>query len=55
MDIGTETTYYAMYLNAPKQHGLFDDSDETEFFEQDKQKAKAAMETAWLKAKPVTE
>jgi hypothetical protein len=55
MSHADETIYYALYLNANRSHGLFDDVDETSYFEQDFAKAKAAMEREWLEEKPVTE
>lgn len=51
-DVGAEVEAYAAYLNAPR--GMFD-SDEQVLFDQDLLKARAAMERAWLKAKPVRE
>ena len=49
-DIGAATEAYAAYLNAPR--GVLD-SDEQHLFDQDLGKARAAMERAWLEAKPV--
>jgi hypothetical protein len=49
-DVGAATEAYAAYLNAPRE---FLDDDEQELFEQDLVKARAAMERAWLEAKPV--
>jgi hypothetical protein len=51
-DVGAEIEAYAAYLNAPR--GLLD-SDEQLLFDQDLLKARAAMERAWLEAKPVRE
>jgi hypothetical protein len=51
-DVGAEVEAYAAYLNAPR--GLLD-SDEQLLFDQDLLKARAAMERAWLEAKPVRE
>jgi hypothetical protein len=49
-DVGAATEAYAAYLNAPRD---VLDSDEQELFDQDLRKARAAMEQAWLEAKPV--
>jgi hypothetical protein len=49
-DVGAETEAYAAYLNAPR--GILN-SDEQVLFDQDLLKARAAMERAWLEAKPV--
>jgi hypothetical protein len=49
-DIGAATEAYAAYLNAPR--GVLD-SDEQQLFDEDLVKARAAMEQAWLEAKPV--
>jgi hypothetical protein len=49
-DVGAEIEAYAAYLNAPR--GILD-SDEQVLFDQDLLKARAAMERAWLEAKPV--
>lgn len=49
-DIGAATEAYAAYLNAPR--GVLD-TDEQQLFDQDLHKARAAMERAWLEAKPV--
>jgi hypothetical protein len=49
-DLGEETEAYAAYLNAPRG---FLDSDEQELFDEDLARARAAMERAWLAAKPV--
>ena len=51
-DIGAEIEAYAAYLNAPR--GILD-SDEQVLFDQELLKARAAMELAWLEAKPVRE
>jgi hypothetical protein len=51
-DIGAATEAYAAYLNAPR--GVLD-SDEQQLLDQDLIKARAAMERAWLEAKPVRE
>jgi hypothetical protein len=51
-DVGAEIEAYAAYLNAPR--GILD-SDEQVLFDQDLLKARAAMERAWLEAKPVRE
>ena len=50
--VGAEIEAYAAYLNAPR-HVL--DQDEQALFDQDLLKARAAMERAWLEAKPVRE
>lgn len=49
-DVGAATEAYAAYLNAPR--GVLD-TDEQKLFDQDLVKARAAMERAWLEAKPV--
>lgn len=49
-DIGAATEAYAAYLNAPR--GVLD-REEQQLFDQDLHKARAAMERAWLEAKPV--
>lgn len=49
-DIGAATEAYAAYLNTPR--GILD-NDEQQLFDQDLVKARAAMERAWLEAKPV--
>jgi hypothetical protein len=49
-DVGAATEAYAAYLNAPR--GILS-SDEQQLFDQDMRKARAAMERAWLEAKPV--
>lgn len=51
-DVGAATEAYAAYVNAPR--GTFD-SDEQQLFDQDLVRARAAMEQAWLEAKPVRE
>jgi len=51
-DVGALTEAYAAYLNAPR--GMLD-HDEQQLLDQDLVKAKAAMELAWLEAKPVQE
>jgi hypothetical protein len=51
-DVGAEIEAYAAYLNAPR--GILD-SDEQILFDQDLLKARAAMERAWLEAKPARE
>jgi len=51
-DVGAETEAYAAYLNAPRN---VLDHDEQVLFDQDLRKARAAMERAWLEAKPVRE
>jgi hypothetical protein len=51
-DVGAEIEAYAAYLNAPR--GILD-LDEQVLFDQDLLKARAAMERAWLEAKPVRE
>jgi hypothetical protein len=51
-DVGAETEAYAAYLNAPRN---VLDHDEQTLFDQDLLKARAAMERAWLEAKPVRE
>jgi hypothetical protein len=55
MSHADETIYYALYLNANRSAGVFDDPDETGYFEEDFAKAKTAMEVAWLKEKQVTD
>jgi hypothetical protein len=49
LSVAAETEAYAAYLNANPD--LMDD-DEREMFVQDKEKARAQMERAWLEAKP---
>ena len=49
-DVGAATEAYAAYLNAPRD---VLDHDEQALFDQDLLKARAAMERAWLEAKPV--
>lgn len=52
MDIARETEAYAAYLNAPR--GVLR-HEEQELLDEDTAKARAAMERAWLEAKPTTE
>lgn len=49
-DVGAATEAYAAYVNAPR--GALD-PDEQLLFDQDLVRARAAMERAWLEAKPV--
>lgn len=49
-DLAQATEAYAAYLNAPR--GVFD-AAEQQMLDEDLSKARAALETAWLKAKPV--
>jgi hypothetical protein len=51
-DVGAATEAYAAYVNAPR--GIFD-AEQQELFDQDLVRARAAMERAWLEAKPVRE
>ncbi|HTT30069.1 MAG TPA: hypothetical protein VMG37_16755 [Solirubrobacteraceae bacterium] len=51
-DVGAATEAYAAYVNAPR--GALD-PDEQVLFDQDLVRARAAMERAWLEAKPVRE
>jgi hypothetical protein len=51
-DLGAATEAYAAYLNAPR--GVLD-ADEQQMFDEDLAKARAAVESAWLQAKPVRE
>ncbi|HEY1519805.1 MAG TPA: hypothetical protein VGL69_18010 [Solirubrobacteraceae bacterium] len=51
-DVGAATEAYAAYVNAPR--GVLD-RDEQLLFDQDLMRARAAMERAWLEAKPVRE
>jgi hypothetical protein len=51
-DVGAATEAYAAYVNAPRQ---VLDTDEQVLFDQDLMRARAAMERAWLEAKPVRE
>ena len=51
-DVGAATEAYADYVNAPR--GVLD-SEEQRLFDQDLVRARAAMERAWLEAKPVRE
>ena len=48
--LAAATEAYATYLNTPR--GILDD-EEQRLFDQDMAKARAAMELAWLEAKPV--
>jgi hypothetical protein len=50
LDLASATEAYAAYLNTPR--GVLD-TDEQQLFDEDLAKARAAMETAWLRAKPV--
>jgi hypothetical protein len=50
VDLGAVTEAYAAYLNAPR--GVLD-AAEQQMFDEDLAKARAAVETAWLQAKPV--
>lgn len=50
LDVGVETEAYAAYLNAGFASDL--EEDEHALFVEDKAKAKAQMERAWLEAKP---
>ncbi len=49
-DVGLATEAYAAYVNAPRD---VLDIDEQQLFDEDLAKARAAMERAWLEAKPV--
>ncbi len=49
-DLAAATEAYAAYLNAPR--GVFD-AAEQQMLDEDLAKARAALETAWLQAKPV--
>jgi len=49
-DVGAATEAYAAYVNAPRQ---VLDRDEQLLFDEDLMRARAAMERAWLEAKPV--
>ena len=49
-DLAAATEAYAAYLNAPR--GALDAAQQV-MFDQDLAKARAAVETAWLQAKPV--
>jgi len=51
-DVGATTEAYAAYVNTPR--GALD-PDEQQLFDQDLVRARAAMERAWLEAKPVRE
>jgi hypothetical protein len=50
VDLAAATEAYAAYLNAPR--GVLDDTQQ-EMFDEDLAKARAAVDTAWLQAKPV--
>jgi hypothetical protein len=50
VDLAAATEAYAAYLNAPR--GVLDDAQQ-EMFDEDLAKARAAVERAWLQAKPV--
>ena len=49
-DLAEATEAYAAYLNAPR--GVLD-AAEQQMLDEDLAKARAALETAWLQAKPV--
>ena len=49
-DLAEATEAYAAYLNAPR--GVLD-AAEQHLLDEDLAKARAALETAWLQAKPV--
>jgi hypothetical protein len=49
-DLAAATEAYAAYLNAPR--GVLDPADQR-MFDEDLAKARAAVEMAWLQAKPV--
>lgn len=51
-DVGAETEAYAAMLNAPRNRF---DADQLELLDEDTEKARAAMERAWLEAKPVAD
>ncbi len=51
-DLAAATEAYAAYLNAPR--GVLH-PDEQQMFDEDLAKARAAVESAWLQAKPVRE
>lgn len=51
-DVGAATEAYAAYVNAPR--GTLP-VDEQALFDEDLVRARAAMERAWLEAKPVRE
>jgi hypothetical protein len=51
-DVSGAVEAYAAYLNAPR--GILS-SEEQELFDEDMARARAAMERAWLEAKPVKE
>jgi hypothetical protein len=48
--LAAETSAYAAYVNAPR--GVLD-GDEQQLLDEDLARARAAMERAWLEAKPV--
>jgi len=48
--LAAETVAYAAYVNAPR--GVLG-CDEQQLFDEDLARARAAMERAWLEAKPV--
>lgn len=49
-DLAAATEAYAAYLNTPR--GVLDDAEQR-MFDEDLAKARAAVEIAWLQAKPV--
>jgi hypothetical protein len=49
-DLAAATEAYAAYLNAPRE--VFDPAEQ-QMLDEDLAKARAALETAWLQAKPV--
>jgi hypothetical protein len=51
-DVGAATEAYAAYVNAPRGALAI---DQQQYFDQDLDRARAAMERAWLEAKPVRE
>ena len=51
-DVGAATEAYAAYVNAPR--GVLA-RDQQQLFDEDLVRARAAMERAWLEAKPVRE
>ena len=51
-DLAAATEAYAAYLNAPR--GVLD-AFQQQMLDEDLAKARAAVETAWLQAKPVRE
>jgi hypothetical protein len=50
--VGQRAAEYAAYLNAPRDVLC---SEEQVLMDEDIEKARAAMERAWLEAKPVTD